>query len=277
MTTAQRIIKYLAIAFAIFLTVTIISGIVAGGTIILTKTGLINQAENTKLDNLTTISDSIKEVSSLKMEIKGSDVKIIKGEKFEVQTDNAKVEYNNENGSVVITEERPDIWFLGESYNGNIIIYIPEDMKQTNEVNIKVAAGNISIQKLDTKEFNLDLGAGEITINDLTVSNSAKINGGAGAININSGKIKNLDLDLGVGETNIRADITGSNRIDAGIGGINLNLPLKEQDYRMDIDKGLGEIKLNGKSISRDTSVGQGDTYLKIDGGIGTINITTAQ
>lgn len=275
MTTAQKVIKCLAIAFAIFLIVTIVSGIMTAGYAIITSTGLVESSKNAKLEDLTIISENTNDVSSLKMEIVGSDVRFVKGEKFEVKTDNANVKLSNENGSIVIKEDRPNLWFFGNSYDGSIIVCLPEDSKQMKEVSIKVAAGNISVQELSTQELLLDLGAGEITINNLIVSNKAKINGGAGQININSGAIKNADIDLGVGEANIKADVRGNSKIDTGIGGLNLNLPLKEQEYKMKIDKGLGEIKLNGKSISGDTIIGQGENYIDIDGGIGEINITT--
>ena len=59
MTTAQKIIKYIANAFAIFLIVTIIFSILSAGYGILIAVGVINKQENKISENLITISEKI--------------------------------------------------------------------------------------------------------------------------------------------------------------------------------------------------------------------------
>ena len=121
----------------------------------------------------------------------------------------------------------------------------------------------------------MELGAGSVTIDNMTVSEEMKLNGGAGNIEINSGKIANAYVDLGIGKTTINSDITGNSKIDTGIGELNLYLTLPKEDYKLDIDKGIGEIRVNGKSIGDDIDIGSGENYIKIDDGVGTIKIKT--
>lgn len=275
MTTAQKIIKYIANAFAIVLIVTIISTILNIGYEILTGVGVINFKENKILADLITISDNIEEISTLKLDIKGSDVQIKTGEKFEVKTNNPNINYVNENGKVTIKEEKISKWNIGKDDGSLLIIYLPEDIKQMDKVKMDIGAGTIDIGKINTKSLYLDLGAGNVTIDDLNVSEETKINGGAGNININSGKIANINFDLGIGDTTINADITGNSKIDTGIGKLNVYLTLAKEEYKIDIEKGVGEIRFNDTIVSNDTSIGDGNNHLKINGGVGEINIKT--
>ncbi len=275
MTTAQKIIKYIANAFAIFLTVTIIFSILSAGYGILIALGVINKQENNISEDLITISDKIDEISTLKLDIKGSDLQIKNGGKFEVKTNNSNIKYLNENGNVSVKEEGAIKWYFGKNYDGTVIVYLPEDMKQIEDVKIDIGAGTISIEKLNTKKLYLELGAGNVTIDNMTVSEEMRLDGGAGNIEINSGRIANTDIDLGIGKTTIKSDITGNSKIDTGIGELNLDLTLPKEDYKIVVDKGIGEIRFNGKSIGDDTSLGNGTNYIKVSGGVGGINIKT--
>ena len=277
MTTAQKVIKYLANAFAIFLIVTIISSVLNIGYDILSAIGAITTKENKILDDFITISDNTEEVSSLKLDTKGLDLQIKNGERLEVKTNNSNVKYSSENGNIVIKEEKQNTWDFEKSYEGTIIIYLPEYMEQIDEVKMDIGAGTVSIETLNTQSLYLDLGAGNITIDNIIVSKETKINGGAGNISINSGKVSNLDLDLGIGKTNIKADVTGKSKIDTGVGNLDLYLTLSKEDYKIDIDKGIGEIKFNDNTIEDNTSFGEGSNYIKINGGVGEININTEQ
>lgn len=275
MTTAQKIIKYIANAFAIFLIVTIIFSILSAGYGILIAVGVINKQENKISENLITISDNIDEISTLKLDIKASDLQIKNGKKFEVKTNNSNIKYSNENGKVSVKEEGMFKWHLGKNYEGTVIIYLPEDMEQIEEVKMDIGAGTIFIENLKTKNLYFELGAGNVTVDSMTVSKKMRLNGGAGNIEINSGKIANADVDLGVGKTTIKSDFTGNSKIDTGIGELNLDLTLPKEDYKINVNKGIGEIRFNGKSIEDDTSLGNGTNYIKVSGGVGGINIKT--
>ena len=241
MTTAQKIIKYCAVAFAIFLIITIISAVLSAGYGLLNAIGIINFKENSLLENMVTISDDAEELLSLNLDIKSSNIQIKTGDKFEVKTNNSNIKYSNENGSIKIKEDKVANWFFGKIDIGELIIYIPENMKQIDEVKINIGAGTVFIEQLNTKNLYLDLGAGNVAIDKLTVSEESKINGGAGNININSGEIANVDLDLGVGNTKIKSDITGNSNINTGVGELNLYLTLESDNYKINVNKGLGK------------------------------------
>ena len=275
MTTAQKIIKYCAVAFGIFLIITVISTVLSAGYRLLNAIGIINFKENSLLENMVTISDDTEEFLSLNLDIKSSNLQIKTGDKFEVKTNNSNIKYSNENGSIKIKEDKLTNWLFGKIDIGELVIYIPENMKQIDEVKINIGAGTVFIEQLNTKNLYLDLGAGNVTIDKLTVSEESKINGGAGNININSGEIANVDLDLGVGNTKIKSDITGNSNINTGVGELNLYLSLDADNYKINVNKGLGKITFNDDKILDDTIIGNGENYIKISGGVGNINIET--
>lgn len=275
MTTAQKIIKYCAVAFAIFLIITIISAVLSAGYRLLNAIGIIDSNRYSLLENMVTISDDAEEFLSLNLDIKSSNLQIKTGDKFEVKTNNSNIKYSNENGSIKIREDKLTNWFFGKIDIGELIIYIPENMKQIDEVKINIGAGTVFIEQLNTKNLYLDLGAGNVAIDKLTVSEESKINGGAGNININSGEIANVDLDLGVGNTKIKSDITGNSNINTGVGELNLYLSLESDNYKINVNKGLGKITFNNDKILDDTIIGNGENYIKISGGVGNINIET--
>ena len=78
---------------------------------------------------------------------------------------------------------------------------------------------------------------------------------------------------MGVGETNINALLTGKSDIDAGIGNLNIMLNGSKEDYKINTEKGIGTVRIDGDSISNNQTFGNGDNLIKIDGGIGNISI----
>ena len=142
-----------------------------------------------------------------------------------------------------------------------------------NDAIIDTGAGKINIENLKAENFSLDIGAGSVQINNLVVTKNCDIDGGAGNIIINNGSIYNLDMDLGVGKTTITSILTGENEIDTGVGKLELNLIGSQNDYTLDISKGIGSISLDGKDLKDEEKVGTGSSLVKIDGGVGSIEI----
>lgn len=273
MRASQRIIKYGAISLAILLIFTIFTSIIRIGYKLLNSIGAVN-TKKYLLSDMVTITNEMDEISSLNIKLNGTNLKIKNGEKFEIKTNNKKVTYKNENGNVVIKEKGKTNWFLSNSL-GDVDVYLPLELNELEDINIKVAVGEISIDTLNTKTLNLDLGVGEVIIDHLNVSKETKIDGGTGQININSGQINNANFNLGVGDANISTDILGNGNIKAGIGDLNIKSKLEEKEYTFSIDKGLGKIRFNGTTIGSNREIGNGNNYIKISGGIGDISIIT--
>ena len=272
MTTAQKVIKYIATAFAAFLIITIISAVLSGIYALLSAFGLIHTNKNIISDNLNVISSDIKEISSLQLDLAFTNLTIQVGDSFKVETNNPKISIKNDNGNVKIKEEHYN-WLSNNSSTSNLIICIPEDMKILDEAKVTTGAGNINIENLNTQCLDLELGAGEVNINNLTVTKDAKIDGGVGKTSLHTCEINNLKANLEMGEFTFRGQLTGKSKIDSGIGAVNIDLMDNKSNYTIDISKGLGNVTIDGQKVETDRVYGSGLNYLEVNGGIGEIKI----
>ena len=275
MTTTQKIIKYLAIAFALFLIISIFS-IIFGLSHEIISSINNDKKESELLEEYTTISKNINSVESFKIDISNDDIEIKEGEKFEVKTNDPDVKFYHENSKVKIKSDKTFSWHINNSSRGTVVIYLPNEFK-ISELDIDLGAGKIDIDKIFVETLLMDLGAGTMTAKEINVYEKAAINGGAGNININSGTINNLNLKLGAGNASIQSNLTGSNTLTTGVGKLNLGLSRGKDNYRFDINKGLGNIILNDFDVSEDTLIGDGETKIKISGAVGNIIINTAE
>ena len=274
MTTTQKIIKYLAIAFALFLVISIFSTIFGLSHEIITSINN-DKKESKLLEEYTTISNNINSVESFKIDISNDDIEIKEGEKFEVKTNDPDVKFYHENSIVEIKSDKTFSWHINNSSRGTIIIYLPNEFN-ISELDLNLGAGKIDIDKIFVETLLMDLGAGTMTAKEINIYEKATISGGAGNININFGTINNLNLKLGAGNASIQSDLTGSNTLTTGVGKLNLGLSRSKDNYRFDINKGLGNIILNDFDVSENTLIGDGETKIKINGAVGNIIINTS-
>lgn len=275
MTTTQKIIKYLAIAFALFLVISIFSIIFGLSREIISSINS-DKKDSKLLEEYTTISNNVNNIESFKIDISNDDIEIKEGEKFEVKTNDPDVKFYHENSKVKIKTDKTFSWHLSNSSRGTIIIYLPNE-SNISELDLNLGAGKIDIDKIFVEILLMDLGAGTMTAKEINVYEKATINGGAGNINIYSGTINNLNLKLGAGNASIESDLTGSNTLTTGVGKLNLGLSRSKDNYKFDISKGLGNIILNDFDVSEDILIGDGETKIKISGAVGNIIINTAE
>ena len=274
MTTAQKVIKYLAIAFAIFLIVTIISTITATLFAVSGILGLKKDIEENINAEMTTTNFENSDITTLDIEIGFTNLTIKTAETLKVETDNNNIQFKQEKQSLEIKEKNKK-WFSNYEEK-QLILYLPEDL-EFDKVKIVTGAGKIDIETFNTESLAFELGAGETEIEKLNVSKECEIDGGAGKLSILDGIINDLDLDMGVGEVNLASNLTGKNEINAGVGKLNINLQGEKESYKIQADKGIGSIKIDGKEISNGETFGDGENYIEVDGGIGNIDINFAK
>lgn len=262
MINAQKIIKYAAIGFAVFLIVGIVSSIMFGITAI---TSIFSDKEIKETTEVINVNGNI---SSLEIDVSSLNLEIKEDSSFKIETNDKYIKIREHNNKLTITERKHNLFSKGE--NNDLIIYIPSNFI-FNDIEIDSGAGRIDIDKLTTRRLDLDLGAGEVSINNLNVLNEAEINGGAGEININNSSLTNLDLDMGVGKLTLNSSLLGNSQIDAGVGEMDINLI--DNDYRIMPNKGIGKITINNEEIKTGTYYGSGLNYIEVNGGIGNIKI----
>ena len=123
MTTTQKIIKYLAIAFALFLVISIFSIIFGLSREIISSINS-DKKDSKLLEEYTTISNNVNNIESFKIDISNDNIEIKEGEKFEVKTNDPDVKFYHDNSKVKIKTDKTFSWHLSNSSRGTIIIYL---------------------------------------------------------------------------------------------------------------------------------------------------------
>ena len=263
MTTLQKVIKYLAIAFAIFLTVAIVRGVIGA-------VGLVGDlfTEEAATEDMKTYSVT-GQIRNLDIEINAADISVKEGNAFSVESNLKYLKVEEKGGVLTVKENRR---FSGTNTGAVLTVYVPAGTVFDN-VNLTTGAGRVTVEKLQSGTLDFELGAGEVSVGFLSASRSADIEGGAGKITISNGVLKNLDLEMGMGQLNLVAALTGDCQLDLGVGETNITLIGKREDYRLELEKGLGSISVDGKEVTDFGSSGNGSNKVEINGGIGAIRV----
>lgn len=268
MTNVQKTIKYLAMALAIFLAVSIISAIFFG----ISSIGMIfDYHDKDSVGDMLQLSN-VEDASILDIEVKSVNLVIKEGTELKAETDNKYIDYTIKDNKLYIKEKSHT--FKLDSEMGDLILYVPSDMV-FDEVSIENGAGKIEIEQISARVIDLDLGAGKVNIHEMVSLAETSIEGGAGEINIDNANINNLEIDMGIGKLTLTAYLKGNSEINAGVGSINLNLIGSEDDYLINLDKGIGTATYNDNEMKNNTTYGNGNNKIMIDGGIGSIKIKT--
>lgn len=263
MTTFQKVLKYLAMAFAIFLAVSIIGGI-------LSAVGLLGGffGGDAVAEDMKTYAISA-DITDLVVEINAADFTVAQGESFCVESNLKHLTVSEENGVLTIRETNK----FSRTYTGAVLtLYIPQDAV-FEKATVKTGAGRLTVDRLAAGTMALELGAGEVNIGTLVATSEVDIEGGAGKVTLSDGALHNLDLDMGVGQLNLTAALTGKSDLDLGVGESNITVIGNKDDYALDIEKGLGSVTIDGTSVSDVKVQGNGNNSIEISGGIGAINL----
>lgn len=260
LTDGQRIIKYTALTVAVLVIASIASGI-AGIIEAVFGGGRIGEMRRYEISE---------NVSRLDMEIGGASFSVVYADGFAVESNIENLKVSANRGELRIEEKT----FINKDSRGaEITLYVPENFSFEN-AEIETGAGDFNISSFSAKRLSLSLGAGKVEIGELTVTESAEIDGGAGAFSVKGGSIRDLDLDMGVGNMEIRAELLGQCELNLGIGNTRLSLIGSSDAYKLDIEKALGRLTVDGTEYSGSTVIGTGDAKIDIECGIGEVSVS---
>ncbi len=275
MYSAQRVIKYLAISFGVIIMWMIFSVLFSVGMLLSYIAGNFDNQEQTGMGEMVVISEleEMEMPKELELKVGLANVRIVKGEKFKIETNNEYVK-SERNGSKLVIREEDHAWSWGEFWpddiKGEVMVYLTSELLE--RLRIEMGAGTLDAESLAAGIVELEFGAGRSTISELYATHSAKINGGAGLLEIRGGCLQDLDFDMGVGKVVLRSELLGKAKIEAGLGALDVDLLGRVGQYQLDVEHGLGAVNLNGQKLEGEIW-GDGENLIKIDGGVGAINL----
>ena len=273
MRIAQHLIKAFALFLAAIIIISVFSAIVGGIALLAGITGDDEWGWGDNTGPWVSTDYENQGIRELDINVKATSVRFRTsrdGEKVKVDTNNEYITTWIDGERLNVIEKSHGVFGWGGS--GDLIIYVREDVK-FDDVKIEVGAGTLHIESLDTKQLDLNLGAGKSQISNLVVHDHARINGGAGKVDLYDENLQDAEIKLGVGKTDIRAKLTGRSKIESGVGKLDLDLLGEERDYRITIDKGLGSVHLGSQSLDDGAVYGDGNNYVDIESGVGAVDI----
>ena len=209
------------------------------------------------------------EIHSLDVQISAADFKIVSADEFSVESNLKYLSVSEKDGVLKIVDEPKS----NSNYTNAILtLYVPNGVV-FNDVDIETGAAKMTVDTLSASSVELKLGAGDVRFESLNASADVDIKGGAGQITIVNGTLNDLSLEMGMGELNLTAAVLGESDLKFGVGESNVTLIGSKDDYKVDIEKGLGNITVDGKTVTDFGSSGNGQNHIEIEGGVGAINL----
>ncbi len=193
-------------------------------------------------------------IENLDFEISTGKVYIEEGDAFRVSGSNIiedTLEVEVKNNTLYMKDKDNFPWNLinhigifldgGES---KITVTIPKDTVIKN-TEIEVKAGALTIDKLNTDVFDLDVDAGKATLDHLSVNNNGYISMDAGSVNGEDYSGNNLEVDVSAGNLDLSGAFYNTLDIHLSAGRISIDTSLGEEEYSYDLDQNAGSIRVN--------------------------------
>lgn len=276
----QKVIKYGAMAFAIYLAVMIISMIVFGVTAIFgIGVGIEaisnNVGSNTDNSELLTYTEEYIGVESLDIDLSKSSLEIRNGDSFKVEFVNVSKDLFtklNDSTKELKIEDKPLKLFENVNSNSKVILYIPSDYELKNIKLDLVGVSESYIEGFKAEKLEIDIGAGKYEINNVIVTN-ADIESGAGETIVKNSTFGNFEFNGGVGKAIINCKISNRGEIEAGVGKLEVNLIGSKDDYKICPKTGVGNLTIDRSKVKSGDIIGTGNINVNIEAGIGETSI----
>ena len=277
----QKIIKYASIAFGLYLAVSIIGGIVAIVVSIFTGIYGVNYLTDNLQDALKSNDSNVEiidenqeleQFSKMKLEISTANLTVksegnsYRVEKYQIPK-NTKIE--SKDGVLEIKNEKI---FNKNDSKSSITVYIPENI-ELDDVAIEIGAGTVNIAEIKAKNVDFDFGAGNVELENISVNNNTKIQCSAGQVIIKKSELTNANIDAGVGKLSYLGELKGNSKIRCGVGSVQLDLIGDSDMYEIHAEKGIGDIKIDDVSVADNSTTGNGENKINIEGGVGSVDI----
>lgn len=277
----QKIIKYASIAFGLYLAVSIIGGIVAIVVSIFTGIYGVNYLTDNLQDALKSNDSNVdiidenqelEQFSKMELEISTANLTVksegnsYRVEKYQIPK-NTKIE--SKDGVLEIKNEKI---FNKNDSKSSITVYIPENV-ELDDVAIEIGAGTVNIAEIKAKNVDFDFGAGNVELENISVNNNTKIQCGAGQVIIKKSELTNANIDAGVGKLSYLGELKGNSKISCGVGSVQLDLIGDSDMYEIHAEKGIGDIKIDDVSVADNSTTGNGENKINIEGGVGSVDI----
>ena len=267
MTGFQKFIKYAAIAFGIYLSITIVLVLlgIARGFVGASKNDefkdIVRDREKYQTEDITRTYENIK---NLEVNVEETELIIRNGDTFKIEGTNIpnKMEIEQEGNQLNISDEELPSSFSDE--NMVMTIYIPEDTK-LDTIDLEINYVSADIQKLNTANLKLDIYNNYCEIDEI-IADNMEFKNEEGNIDIYDAEIGRLLFDSESGVEDVSLDITGNAEINLEYPYTDMNLIRKQEDYQISTRNKFGNIYIDNEIITSNAETwGSGNTKINLD------------
>ena len=267
MTGFQKFIKYAAIAFGIYLSITIVLVLlgIARGFVGASRNDefkdIIRDREEYHTEDITRNYENIK---SLEVNVEETELIIRNGDTFRIEGTNIpdRMEIEQDGDTLKVSDEELPSSFSDE--NMVVTIYIPEDVKLDN-IDLEINYVSVDIQKLNTANLELDIYNNYCEIDEI-IADNMEFKNEEGNIDIYDAEIGRLLFDSESGVEDVSLDITVNAEFNLEYSYTDMNLIGKEEDYQISTRNKSGNIYIDDETITSNAETwGSGNTKINLD------------
>jgi len=267
MTGFQKFIKYAAIAFGIYLSITIVLALlgIARGLVGASKNDefkdIVRDREEYHTEDITRNYENIK---SLEVNVEETELIIRNGDTFKIEGTNIpdRMEIEQDGNKLKVSDEEVSSSFSDE--NMVVTIYIPEDVKLDN-IDLEINYVSADIQKLNTANLELDIYNNYCEIDEI-IADNVEFKNEEGNLDIYDAEIGRLLFDSESGVEDVSLDITGNAEINLEYSYTDMNLIGTQEDYQINTKNQSGNIYIDGTTItSNSETLGSGNAKVNLD------------
>lgn len=272
MSGLQKVIKYCAMAFAIFLSVVIFGAIIAAVTGV--ATGIAGVHYITEERERINLSEKYTEAEIAELGIQdllidcNAYITVQRGDELSVVATNVTEDYKIRcsNGKLSVLQEKKNIvigfgdWNIREKEE--VLVTIPESF-EPEQVVIRSGSGKVSVSEVTSDRMELDSGSGAVDMTDVKTE-TLRVDSGSGKMYLNRITATESDLDTGSGSVKGDNVSLGRLRVISGSGAVRLT-DLTAENVK--VDSGSGSVEFAGRLTGDcEFETGSGSATVAIDG-----------
>ena len=271
----QKVIKYCAMAFAIFLTVVIFGSIVSVVLGVTTGIAGVNFLMGEDKERIDLAQEyTLEEAHSLGIQSVlvdcNAEITVKQGEKLAIEASNVTDEYEIRcaNGKFSIVQDAPGIqvkWlfvFNDATERETVVVTIPEAF-QPEQVKVNSGSGKVVLEAFQTDTLMIDSGSGNVAVSDVETKR-IDIDSGSGRVTLRNTNAEETGLITGSGGISVEDAVLGILRLDSGSGSVTMRNVIAE---KAKVDSGSGSVLVEGTLTGTcEFETGSGSLNLRLDG-----------
>lgn len=205
--------------------------------------------------NYITIDSKDAEITSLDINIGMGSFLLSDGDEFAISTEGIRKENFSYEiaGGCLYLKYSPQVSLLSlnfSEFNNDSTIILTVPKKDFDRIAVDMTAGDVSVMNVNAKKFTAKSSAGSMLI-DGVCAESASFKMTAGDCTVSNSTVKNSSISMTAGDMYFGdCKLYGDNNIKMTAGELQMSLIGDRADYRINVDKALGNVYIDGADVS---------------------------